>query len=55
MFEDELSGGEQAGGIFPFLSILICTMGVMVVILIGGSLNLSRLRRGLTAFATDVA
>ena len=46
MFEDELSGGEQAGGIFPFLSILICTMGVMVVILIGGSLKMTMTDEG---------
>lgn len=39
MSEEDALTEPTAGGIFPFLSVLICTMGVMVLILIGGSLG----------------
>lgn len=39
MFEEDALTEESVGGIFPFLSVLICTMGVMVLILVGGSVG----------------
>jgi len=36
--EDEF-GTETGGSVFPFLSVLICTIGTMVLIMIGGSLK----------------
>jgi hypothetical protein len=46
MFEEDVAFGEEqvaGGGMFPFLSVMICTIGLMVFVLIGGSIS-SRLK-----------
>jgi len=55
MLDEGVLGGDDAGagGIFPFLSVLICTIGVMVFILVTGFLKQSMTEGAIAQLVRD--